>query len=84
MAIGFVLGGATSGLVSSFVEDLINPLVGLILGGTKGLETMVITLGSAQIRWGNFVSTLIDFIIISGVVYFVFKGLGLEKLDKEK
>ncbi len=84
LAIGFVLGGATSAVVSSLVEDILNPFIGLILGGTESLEQMVFTIGSAQIRWGNFFSTLIDFFVIAAVVYFVFKGLGLEKIDKKK
>lgn len=82
LAIGFILGGAVSKVVSSLVQDVINPLLGVVLGSTKGLETAVLTVGSAQIKWGSFVSALIDFIIIALVVYYGFKKLGLEKLDK--
>ena len=34
--------------------------------------------------WGHFASTVIDFLVIAAVVYFVFKGLGLDKLDRKK
>jgi large conductance mechanosensitive channel len=84
LAIGFILGGAVSKIVSSLVQDIINPLLGIVLGSTKGLETAMLTVGSAQIKWGSFVSALIDFIVIALVVYYGFKKLGLEKLDKKK
>jgi len=84
LAIGFILGGAVSKVVSSLVQDIINPLLGVVLGSTKGLETAVLTVGSAQIKWGSFVAALVDFVVIALVVYYGFKKLGLEKLDKKK
>jgi large-conductance mechanosensitive channel len=42
------------------------------------------TIGSATLKWGAFVSTIIDFVIVAAVVYFGFKALGLDKLDKKK
>ncbi len=83
LAIGFILGGAVSKVVSSLVQDIINPLLGIILGSTRGLETAVLTIGTAQIKWGSFVSALIDFVVIALVVYYGFKKLGLENLDKK-
>jgi len=84
LAIGFILGGAVSKVVSSLVQDVINPLLGIVLGSTKGLETAVLTIGSTTVKWGSFVSALIDFVIIALVVYYGFKKLGLEKLDRKK
>ena len=84
LAIGFILGGAVSKVVSSLVQDVINPLLGVVLGSTKGLETAVLTVGSAQIKWGSFVAALVDFVVIALVVYYGFKKLGLEKLDGKK
>lgn len=83
LAVGFILGGSVSSVVSSLVEDIINPILGIVLGFAGSLETAVLYLGPAQIRWGNFVSVVIDFVVITGVVYFGVKGLGLEKLDKK-
>lgn len=82
LAVGFILGGAVSNLVSSLVEDIINPIVGIILGAVGGLESAVLKLGPVVIRWGSFISTLIDFLIIALVVYYGVKSLGLDKLDK--
>jgi large conductance mechanosensitive channel len=83
LAVGFILGGAVSKTVSSLVENVINPLVGLALGKVD-LADKATTLGEATIKWGAFISTIIDFIIIAAVVYFVVKGLRLDKLDKPK
>jgi large conductance mechanosensitive channel len=84
LAIAFVLGGAVTKVVAAFVTDIINPIIGLLLGATGGLKNIVIELGSAKILIGDFISVLIDFVIIAMVVYFGFKGLGLDKLDKKK
>ncbi len=83
LAVGFILGGAVSKVVASLVEDIINPIIGLVLGRAGDLSTAYIAIGSAKIMWGNFASVLIDFMIISAVVYYVFKMLGAEKLDKK-
>jgi large conductance mechanosensitive channel len=84
LAIGFILGGAVTGLTNSFVNDLINPFLGLILGAPGQLESMSLSLGPVEILWGSFAMALINFITIAAVVYFGFKGLGLDKLDKPK
>jgi len=82
-AVGFILGGAITKVVSSFVSDIVNPLVGLVLSKTKTLESMQIQIGNARISWGHFLSVVIDFFIIAFVVYLLFKSLGLEKIDKK-
>jgi large conductance mechanosensitive channel len=84
LAVGFVLGGAVSKVVSALVTDIINPIVGGLLGAAEGLSEASFSVGSATILYGDFVSVLIDFAIISAVVYFGVKGLRLDKLDKAK
>jgi large conductance mechanosensitive channel len=83
LAIGFILGGAISKTVASLVEDIINPLIGLALGKIN-LVDKAFNLGNASIQYGSFISAIINFIIIAAVVYFGFKMLRLEKLDKKK
>lgn len=82
-AVGFILGGAVTKVVSSLVTDIVNPSLGLVLSKTKSLESMYLQIAGAKIMWGHFISVLIDFLIIAFVVYFLFKGLGLEKIDKK-
>lgn len=85
LAIGFILGGAVTKVVTSLVEDIINPIISIIAGGkTESLATAVITIGESEIRYGQFIGVLINFVIIAAVVYYVFKGLGLDKIDKKK
>lgn len=84
LAVGFILGGAVSKVVTSLVTDLINPLVGILMGAAGDLSAMSIRIGSAEIMWGKFVNTAIDFLIIALVVYFGVKRLGLDKIDKKK
>ncbi len=84
LAIGFILGGAVSKLVSAFVNDIINPLLGLVLGKLGALSNYVLTIGSAKILWGDFIATFIDFLVIAFVVYYGFKLLRLDKIDKKE
>lgn len=83
LAVGFILGGAVSKTVSSLVENIVNPLVGLALGKVDLAEKMT-TIGTTSIKWGAFISSIVDFVIIAAVVYFGIKALGLDKLDKKK
>lgn len=84
LAVGFILGGAVSKVVTALVTDIINPLVGILLGFAGNLSAMSLKLGPATLKWGDFVSVVIDFLIVAAVVYFGVKGLGLDKIDKKK
>jgi large conductance mechanosensitive channel len=83
LAVGFILGGAVAKMVTALVTDLINPLIGILIGGLN-LKNAYIMAGTAKIAWGDFVSVLIDFLIVTFVVYFGVKWLRLDKLDKKK
>lgn len=80
LAIGFILGGAVSAVVKSLVTDIIEPAIGMFVGYSDGLKSLVF----GPITYGNFITVLIDFLIVAAVVYFGFKALGVSKLDKEK
>lgn len=84
MAVGFILGGAVSKVVSALVVDIINPILGVVLGSAGGLKDAAVQIGSARIMYGDLISITIDFIVIALVVYFGVKLLGLDKLDKKK
>lgn len=83
LAVGFILGGAVSKTVASLVENIINPLVGALMGKVA-LADKAFNIGSIAIKYGAFISTMVDFVIIAAVVYFGVKALGLDKLDKKK
>lgn len=80
LAIGFILGGAVSKLVSSLVTDIIQPVIGLLFGSIHGLSS----LAWGPVMYGKFGASAIDFVIIAAVVFFVFKKLGIDKLDEKK
>lgn len=84
LAVGFILGGSVTKVVSSLVNDIIYPLLGVVLGSTENLADKILRIGASEIKYGHFLSVLVDFIIIAFVVYYVVKGLGFEKLDKKK
>lgn len=79
-AIGFILGGAVSAVTKSLVTDVVNPLIALAFGSIGTLSEWSI----GVVKVGSFISSLINFIILAAVVYFVFKGLRLDRLDKPK
>jgi large conductance mechanosensitive channel len=84
LAVAFVIGGAVQKLISALVTDLINPLIGLMLGRTENLKELSYSIGNATFAWGDFLNTLIDFLIIAFVIYLLVKVLRADVLDKPK
>ena len=84
LAVGFILGGSVSKVVASLVEDIVNPIIGVVLGSGDTLAALSTTVGPIELRWGSFVAVLVDFVIIALVVYYGVKAIGLDKLDKKK
>ena len=84
LAVGFVLGTAVKDVVSSFIDNIVNPVLGVFLGRGEALKEMSLQIGNVEIMWGSFISTLIDFLVIAAVVYYGIKILNLSKLDKKK
>jgi large conductance mechanosensitive channel len=83
LAIAFVMGAAISALVTSLVNNLIMPVIGLVLPGGDW-QTAVIMLGTAKIGIGAFVGALINFIIIALVIFLMAKiVLKEEKVTKK-
>ena len=88
LAIGVIIGGAFSKIVSSLVDDIIMPLVGLLLGGAD-ISNYFITLdggkyatlaeaqeaGAATLNYGVFLNRIIDFLIIAFVLFLIIKSI---------
>jgi large conductance mechanosensitive channel len=70
LAVGIVIGAAFTGVVQSFVKDIINPLIGLF-GGTGDLSSWVVTAAGARLLVGDFLSAVLSFILVALVVYFL-------------
>ncbi|MDM5321707.1 large conductance mechanosensitive channel protein MscL [Bacillus altitudinis] len=81
LAVGVIIGGAFGKIVTSLVNDLIMPLVGIIIGG-HDLSGLSVKVGSAQILYGSFIQTVIDFLIISFSIFIFIRYLN--KLKRKK
>ncbi len=68
LAVGVIIGGAFGKIVSSLVGDVIMPLVGLLTGGVN-LSGLAFTVGEATVRYGNFLQSVVDFLIIAFSVF---------------
>jgi large conductance mechanosensitive channel len=84
LAVGFILGGAVSKLVSAIVNDIVNPLLSMAMGGASALREWYFQVNGVKILYGDLISSFIDFFVIALVVYFGFKLLKLDKIDKKK
>jgi large conductance mechanosensitive channel len=74
LAIAVIIGGAFGAIVTSLVNDILMPLIGLLLGGINFSE-MAIQVGDAVIKWGAFVQAVINFIIIAFVVFLIVRAI---------
>lgn len=84
LAVGFILGGSVNKVVTSLVADIVDPILGLLLGTAGNLKDAKIVIGAASIKWGNFLSTFIDFLVIAFVVFIFARLLKLESVEKKK
>jgi large conductance mechanosensitive channel len=90
LAVGIIIGGAFGKIISSFVGDVLMPPIGLLLGGrdfskyaweikpgSEGVEPVLL-------KWGLFVNTTIDFLIIAFAIFMVIKAMNSMKKKKEE
>lgn len=89
LTVGIVMGSAAKNVVDSMVSDFFNPIIGLLLGGVALADKSVClsTINGVcknKIAWGHFVTVLIQFVVVSAIVYFVIiKTIELIKMTKE-
>jgi large conductance mechanosensitive channel len=72
LAVGVIIGAAFGKIVSSVVEDMVMPLIGTLLGGLN-FAALTLTVGSATIKYGKFLQTCVDFLIIAWAIFFMVK-----------
>ncbi len=81
LAVAVIIGGAFGKIVGSLVNDVLMPLIGLALGGINFAE-QAFTIGEAVIKWGAFVQTVIDFVIIAFVIFMIIKAVNKTKKEE--
>ncbi len=74
LAVAVVVGAAFTAIVTSLVEDIIMPLVGVLLGGVD-FTGLAITIGNASITYGNFIQAVINFLIIAFVLFLIVRSI---------
>jgi large conductance mechanosensitive channel len=86
LAIGVIIGAAFGAIVKSLVDDIIMPLVGLVLPGDRGYEGWVWHVGDKVLPYGKFLGALVNFLIVALVLYlFIVRFLGwVMKSQKEE
>ncbi len=72
LAVGVVIGAAFGKIVTSLVTDIITPMIGIILNGID-ITHLSLTIGKSAIAYGNFLQSIIDFIIISFAIFIAIK-----------
>lgn len=85
MAVGIIIGGAFTSIVTSLVEDIINPLLGLF-GGMNFDRLHVNLLGEVTLNYGKFITAVVNFLIMAFIVFLLMKavnGMGDMLIKKE-
>jgi large conductance mechanosensitive channel len=74
LAVAVILGIAFGAVITSLVDDIIMPLIGIVLGGVD-FTSLMVQVGSAQVMYGNFIQALVNFIIIAFVVFLIIRSI---------
>jgi large conductance mechanosensitive channel len=69
LAIGVIIGGAFGKIVASLVNDILMPIIGLVLGGVDFTK-----LAAGPVTYGNFIQAIVDFLIVAFVIFLVIKS----------
>lgn len=81
MAVGVIIGGAFGKIVTSIVNDILMPLLGIVIGGID-FTGLSLTVGGANIAYGTFIQNVIDFLIVAVCIFIFIKIIG--KFNKKE
>ncbi|MCA9361684.1 large-conductance mechanosensitive channel protein MscL [Candidatus Kaiserbacteria bacterium] len=82
LAVAVVVGGAFGKIVSSLVTNIITPSMGVFMGGID-FSGLSVTVGEAEITYGVFIQSIVDFLIVALVIFLAIKGLSSLKKKEE-
>jgi large conductance mechanosensitive channel len=83
LAVAVVIGAAFGKIVSALVDNVIMPLIGLLLGGVD-FSNLVYKVGDATVQYGMFIQAIVDFLIIALVIFMVVKALTKAQASVQK
>jgi large conductance mechanosensitive channel len=78
LAVGVIIGGAFGKIVASLVNDIIVPIIGVLLGGVS-FSALSANVGEAQVNYGLFIQSVIDFLIIAFVIFLIIRTMNKMK-----
>ncbi|HJV32148.1 MAG TPA: large conductance mechanosensitive channel protein MscL [Bacillales bacterium] len=82
LAVGVIIGGAFGKIVSSLVQDMLMPLIGLLMGGVDFAD-LAIKIGDEKLNYGAFIQSIVDFFIISFSIFLFIKVINRFKRKEE-
>ena len=83
LAVAVIIGGAFGAIIASLVDDIIMPIIGVLLGGVD-FTSLSIQVGDAMINYGNFIQATVIFVIIAFVLFLVVRGYNrMQKAEAE-
>ena len=82
LAVAVIIGAAFTAIVTSLVDDIIMPIIGVILGGVD-FTSLAITVGDANITYGNFIQAIINFLLIALVLFLLIRAINRMTPRKE-
>lgn len=74
LAVAVIIGAAFIAIVNSLVNDIIMPIIGVILGGVD-FSSLAITVGEATITYGNFIQAIINFLLVALVLFLIIRAI---------
>jgi large conductance mechanosensitive channel len=80
LAVGVVIGAAFGKIVSSLVEDVVMPVAGTLMGGVD-FSGLALKIGSATLKYGKFMQTCLDFLIIAWAIFIMVKLINRVKRE---
>lgn len=83
MAVGVIIGSAFGKIVSSVVDDILMPLIGVVIGGLD-FSNLTIKVSDATIKYGMFIQNVIDFLIVAACIFFMIKIINKFTKKEEK
>ena len=84
MAVGIIIGGAFTAIVTSLVDNLLNPIIGLFCGKDFSKMSAVFFDGNVELKYGAFIMAIINFIIVALVLFAIIKAINKASSLKKK
>ncbi len=81
LAVAVILGAAFTAIVTSFVDDLLMPLIGIFLGGVD-FSTLAWQVGDASLAYGKFIMAILNFLIVAFVLFLIIRQMNKNKAEE--